>query len=1088
MAPIKYDDLFDFPGYVKAIKDAESANKEFGKTVETINARISKQYEEIRTELADYVSVLKSFNVNQKSAGDTIIRTGDSALAAAKKLQEQKRIMNELVGTTDLATRSINELEAGLKGLESEYKKIRGTSDDARAKKQALREEAIRLKKALKEEKDALSATSKVLEAAEGSYQALQAELSSIGKQLKLMPDAFNKTTGQINANNKAAVDLAKRYLEINTVLKAADAQLGNYQRNVGNYASATFSLTQVLRELPSLGVSTQQFFLAISNNLPILFDQFSKLSKTVDETTGKMVGGGGAFKIFAKSIFSLGNLLTIGVTLLTVYGKEITNFIGNLFTGSRRLTEFEKKQKLVNEVFKEASKAVGDDIAKLEVYKTKLNDLSLPAEQRVKVAKEYNKVADETNKIDLKQIDNLELINKKIAAQNALIVQRAVAVAAMSKLTEASNKFVDAQLQVDETLKRIRKTEAEITEEGNRDLRRQIDIRDQQTKSLDNYSGSVEKNSSRVSKAASKEMRAAFALINARNAAKNNLDKLAASLNTLITPEGLTTGGDAAGDKDTQTLADRIKKQQEILKSALEAAIALEELNYEKGLTSEEEFQVKKLQLISKYVDAAKELENQKGKKADIKTITDLQKEKTEAETAYQKFVNDFTDKNRKEDLERAKDTIKSEAELKAQALLDEKEDILSAKKLTDKEKEALELDYQNRVDAIIIDSLERRIGLETDAVKKAELEKQKLELERGINSRNRKFDEAAVEAKYKAEIDAAKKAFDIIRHGRETSFKEELAFLEKLKAIKIKYAKDTAEEEMSIAALKADYERQLREELERTIYMGIQSGLEIAQNLVNGKFEEKLAALDAQKQKELELAGNNAAARAAVEEKFQKKIAEQKNKQAKADRAFALFNVAVNTAQGITKAIAQFGMPFAIPFIALTALQGALQAAVILSRPLPKYKKGRKGGPGEYAIVDEEGPEMIVDSSGRLREMGGSSARVTRLNPGDSVITATDTASRIKNEQLNNIIRETAISNRLSGSIRQGRQDEMIYVMAKALQSGGLNQKEMEAAFEKAVRKIPVQNHIYDERGYRKRIDDVNSKTTYLNNLLRI
>lgn len=87
MATIRYEDLFDFPGYNKAIKDAESANKEFGKTVEMINNRIAQQYNEISKELAEYMGVLKSFNVNQKSAADSIIRTGDAALSAQKKIQ-----------------------------------------------------------------------------------------------------------------------------------------------------------------------------------------------------------------------------------------------------------------------------------------------------------------------------------------------------------------------------------------------------------------------------------------------------------------------------------------------------------------------------------------------------------------------------------------------------------------------------------------------------------------------------------------------------------------------------------------------------------------------------------------------------------------------------------------------------------------------------------------------------------------------------------------------------------------------------------------------------------------------------------------
>lgn len=54
--------------------------------------------------------------------------------------------------------------------------------------------------------------------------------------------------------------------------------------------------------------------------------------------------------------------------------------------------------------------------------------------------------------------------------------------------------------------------------------------------------------------------------------------------------------------------------------------------------------------------------------------------------------------------------------------------------------------------------------------------------------------------------------------------------------------------------------------------------------------------------------------------------------------------------------------------------------------------------------------------------------------------------------------------------------------------MQAGGINQAQLESAFESAVAKIPVQKHIYDERGYRKRLEELNSKTTYLNELTKI
>lgn len=1079
MAVIKYDELFDFPGYNKAIKDAETANKDFGKTITEINTRIAKQYNEIKTELGEFTGILKNFNVNQRSAGDSLIRTGDSAVSAAKKMAEQRRIMNELVGTTDLTTRAVNELKTGLKGLEAEYSSIAGRSDDARAKKAALAAEARRLKAALKEEADMLKASTRVLAAAEGSYQSLQNEMAAIGRQLKAMPDAFDKTTGKLNVNNKAAVDLQTRYLQLNTTLKTADATLGNYQRNVGNYSSAFSglgnSVNQLTRELPALGINMQTFFLAISNNLPILFDQ---LRQTKTEIAGLKAEGKAAPTVLGalgKAFFSLGTLLSVGVTLLTLFGHKIASFIGGLFKGKSALTEFQKVQALTNEITEKGTKGFAAEAASLDIVRRKLNDVTIPAAERVKIAKQYNETAEKANQIDLAQIDNLSEINNKIASQISLIKQRGLARAAENIIAEKSEalllaqesareKSLKTQVNIDATAiegtRTVRAADGTLLKFGvtetERNLNRQKEIADRITKDP------------KVVKA------------------KQDLDRALQVGLSLISPGSLA--GTDAKDKDAKG-EDLIKKQQERLKKLAELAIQQLELQQAKGLISEEEFQIKKLGIISKYADAAIELENKRGKKKDDGTIAEFNKERIAAETEYQNFITKQADESRKEDLERAKAQIKTEAELNAAQLNEEKEGILASKQLTDRKREALELDYQNRIDQIMIDSIDRRIALELDATKRAELEKEKLVLQTGIAARNRKADEKAFEAKYQAEINAAKLAFDIIKAGRDTSFKEELAFLEKLKAIKLKYAKETAEEENAIKALYAERDRQLREEMEATIIMGIEAGLQIAQDLSDAKFANRIANLEAEKQQELDAAGNNANARVLIEDKYNKKIAEQKRKQAQAEKNFALFNVAISTAQGVAKSIAEWGMPFALPFIALTLVQGAIQAAVIASRPIPKFKYGTDNSPEGFAIVDEEGPELIIDSKGRLKEVGGDQGpRYTYLERGSKVVPHGRSKQMLKDMEMSRIMGESSVMVQMSDRFRKGKSDEMAYAMTVAMKSGAINEHALAAAFEKAVKKVPKSDFFFDERGFRKRINDQGDLTTYLNKLTRM
>lgn len=103
----------------------------------------------------------------------------------------------------------------------------------------------------------------------------------------------LSKTMGELNKMSKA-VPLAERtntftksLLSMNNALKSADAQIGSYGRNVGNYeesimraqTSLTMQTSQLVRELPSLFNSPMQFVMAISNNLPYLAEAIIKFN-----------------------------------------------------------------------------------------------------------------------------------------------------------------------------------------------------------------------------------------------------------------------------------------------------------------------------------------------------------------------------------------------------------------------------------------------------------------------------------------------------------------------------------------------------------------------------------------------------------------------------------------------------------------------------------------------------------------------------------------------------------------------------------------------------------------------------------------
>ena len=121
----------------------------------------------------------------------------------------------------------------------------------------------------------------------------------------------------------------------LNNKLAGAAGGASKFTKNMGGLS---FSMQQVARELPSLAISPQMFMLAISNNLPILQDNIKRVR--LENEALKLSGQATVpvWKQLVGSLFSWQTALVAGITILTVYGKEIFNWIGSLFKASNSI------------------------------------------------------------------------------------------------------------------------------------------------------------------------------------------------------------------------------------------------------------------------------------------------------------------------------------------------------------------------------------------------------------------------------------------------------------------------------------------------------------------------------------------------------------------------------------------------------------------------------------------------------------------------------------------------------------------------------------------------------------------------------
>jgi hypothetical protein len=305
--------------------------------------------------------------------------TFKNAKALTDALEGAKNIPDTSRGTDD-TRKSLNELEKiKVKLLQTEEKLAVASSEANKSlieQKDALQQVNREIKEKLKFE-----------QAEEGSINQMRSNL----KQLQSQYDALGKST-----RDAFGAPLLKQIQAVDTELKKLEGGSGRFQRNVGNYSNATFQLSQSLRELPAFAFSAQTGILALSNNLPMLIDEFNRTSKGVKQVKnelGEMVndpkgglnGASGAMKIFGQSIFSFTNLFTIALGLFTVFYKEILAFA----TGT----------KMANNELTNLSKTVGADIAQSKMYIGIIENMNISTEKRIIAAKKLIEIYPETLK-----------------------------------------------------------------------------------------------------------------------------------------------------------------------------------------------------------------------------------------------------------------------------------------------------------------------------------------------------------------------------------------------------------------------------------------------------------------------------------------------------------------------------------------------------------------------------------------------------------------------------------------------------------------------------------------------------------------
>ena len=110
-------------------------------------------------------------------------------------------------------------------------------------------------------------------------------------------------------------------------------------------------SIQQMAREMPSLAMGPQMFFMAISNNLPIFADELARAKKEYNDLIKKGEKGVPVWKQISSSLFSWQTALTTGIMLLVMYGDEISDWVAGLFGAKKAVNELNLSHKEMVEI-----------------------------------------------------------------------------------------------------------------------------------------------------------------------------------------------------------------------------------------------------------------------------------------------------------------------------------------------------------------------------------------------------------------------------------------------------------------------------------------------------------------------------------------------------------------------------------------------------------------------------------------------------------------------------------------------------------------------------------------------------------------
>jgi hypothetical protein len=426
-------------------KDFENAQTEQKKLTDLV-ATNQKAYEQATKAAQEFADVSqKAVNLQQQTTGGKILTP---AQVFTPQVEVPQQIPSNLSGleesvsaTTDefkQLAEAINLAETQMQGLDQQSEEFKTLAPLVEQGKKVLEQygntvqqvgqKHVSLRQQILNNNNELARLEQVGQGATKTYIQLEKETAHLTRLYQEQRDRIKVLASDTRAFDfgKAAVESAVSGFQLYTSISVL---AGGASEKLQKETLQLFAAMQLLTSVEQLANQAKRGGVIATN-----------LQSAAQGAYTFVVGASTkALKAFRGALLATG----IGATIAAI------GFLVIKFNELKKAQEdSEKEEKLIAEIHQEATKSYTAEVVKLDLIKQKLNDLSIPQKQRIALAKEYNKTAEEGNKIDLQQIDNIDSLNAAIDRQIKKIEERALATAAENVVEKKAEDFFNAKEQ----------------------------------------------------------------------------------------------------------------------------------------------------------------------------------------------------------------------------------------------------------------------------------------------------------------------------------------------------------------------------------------------------------------------------------------------------------------------------------------------------------------------------------------------------------------------------------------------------------------------------------------------------------------